>query len=158
MENPCYFQSNGQRLLGMIHVPENRIIRKKAGVIFFPAGAKYRVGPHRLYVKLARQLQAHGYPYLRIDTHGIGDSEGDLEYGPINEVWSTIETGRFVDDALAAVDHFCKALKLEQVVLTGLCGGAKRRRGLHRIDGRNRADWRRDSLFAGRVNHEGRRG
>ena len=124
MEYPTHFQSNGKTLYGIFHVPEPETAKQKVGVIFFPAGVKYRVGPHRLYVKIARRLQAHGYPCFRVDTHGIGDSEDNLEYGPIAKVWASIETGRFVDDALAAIDHFCTGLKLDKVILAGLCGGA----------------------------------
>ncbi|MBN1348679.1 alpha/beta hydrolase [candidate division KSB1 bacterium] len=124
MEIPVTFKSEENQLYGMVHIPEPGKQPKKAGVIFLPSGVKYRVGPHRLYVKLARQLQAQGYPCLRVDTHGIGDSEGELERGAITNVWSQIETGRFVDDTLAAIAFFCREYELDEVVLSGLCGGA----------------------------------
>jgi hypothetical protein len=43
-------------------------------VILLNAGIVHRVGPHRLYVALARELAAHGFCVLRFDFCGIGDS------------------------------------------------------------------------------------
>lgn len=46
------------------------------GVLITNAGIIHRVGPHRLHVRLGRHLAAQGYPCVRYDLPGIGDSEG----------------------------------------------------------------------------------
>jgi dienelactone hydrolase len=42
--------------------------------VFFNAGLLHRVGPHRLYVRLARDLARMGFSSLRVDLAGKGDS------------------------------------------------------------------------------------
>jgi pimeloyl-ACP methyl ester carboxylesterase len=42
--------------------------------VFLNAGLMHRVGPYRLYVRLARELAKIGFPSLRVDLAGIGDS------------------------------------------------------------------------------------
>ena len=44
-------------------------------VILLNAGLLHRVGPNRLSVDIARSLADLGYPCLRFDTSGVGDSE-----------------------------------------------------------------------------------
>src|SRR5215472_19382863 len=46
----------------------------KPGVILLNPGIVHRVGPGRIYVKIARALAAKGFVVLRFDFSGIGDS------------------------------------------------------------------------------------
>lgn len=48
----------------------------EVAVVITNAGIIHRVGPHRLHVRLGRTFAEHGYPTLRYDLPGIGDSEG----------------------------------------------------------------------------------
>ena len=68
----------GQRLFGMLHSPAvNRA--KDMAVLLLSPGIKGRIAPHRLYIKLARQLCDAGFTVVRFDFYGLGDAEGELE-------------------------------------------------------------------------------
>ncbi|HEY5972738.1 MAG TPA: hypothetical protein VIT22_12400, partial [Pseudoxanthomonas sp.] len=44
-------------------------------VVLLNAGLIHRVGPFRLYVRLARELAESGFDVLRFDLPGIGDGQ-----------------------------------------------------------------------------------
>jgi exosortase A-associated hydrolase 1 len=48
-----------------------------AGLLIVSGGNEIRIGAHRGMAKLARDVAAAGYPVLRFDRRGIGDSDGD---------------------------------------------------------------------------------
>ncbi len=105
------FACAGQTMIGIIHRPERPLGR---GVVIVVGGPQYRVGSHRQYVLLARELAAAGYPVLRFDCRGMGDSDG--EFGSFENIG---------DDIRAAVDTlFEQAAGLRDVALWGLCDGA----------------------------------
>jgi len=108
---------------GVITLPD-AACRVGTGLLLLPAGLKYRIGPHRFYVKLARELARKGFTSVRYDPLGIGESDGCLERAPIKELWQSVEQGRYVNDALLAVDYMHSKLGLERVVAGGICGGA----------------------------------
>jgi len=83
--------------------------------VFMNAGLLHRVGPRRLHVDLARRLAHLGFPSLRVDLSGIGDSP--------------VQPGVSSSDQLAADFREIAALLETQVgprplVLGGLCAGA----------------------------------
>lgn len=83
------------------------------------AGAAHHVGPGRLHVPLARQLAELGYPSLRVDINGIGDSvAADPER----------ENDAYAATAFRDVSLVCDYLRTRQpgrpIVLMGLCSGA----------------------------------
>jgi exosortase A-associated hydrolase 1 len=84
------------------------------GLLIVVGGPQYRVGSHRLFVKLARHAASEGIPSMRFDYRGMGDS------------FATLRTFESVDDDLrAAVDAFFQQVPtLKHVVLWGLCDGA----------------------------------
>lgn len=85
-------------------------------VIFLNAGVLHRVGPHRLHVFLARKLAQSGFPALRLDLSGIGDSRGvpgDLTF-----------RASAVADTRAAMDQMAADTGIVRFVLFGLCSGA----------------------------------
>jgi len=47
---------------------------KTTCVVLFNAGIMHRSGPFRLHVRMARRLASLGYPVLRFDLPGVGDS------------------------------------------------------------------------------------
>lgn len=113
-EQPVTFgRDNG--LLGVLSQSAEPVAGAPA-VILLNAGLLYRIGPNRLYVELARHLAAQGYPSLRFDMSGVGDSElrdGRLLY---------IE--RSTHDTVAALDFLAETVGTERFVLMGLCTGA----------------------------------
>ena len=46
------------------------------GWLFATGGSQTRVGPHRLYERLAARMASAGHAVVRIDRRGIGDSSG----------------------------------------------------------------------------------
>lgn len=63
---------------------------KRYGIVLLNAGVVHRSGPNRLYVNIARQLATAGYPVLRFDLSGIGDSRArcddlSFEEGAVHE-------------------------------------------------------------------------
>ena len=105
---------NAQDMLGIVSLPAPGTPQQTTGVVVVVGGAQYRVGSHRQFVQLARFLAAAGYPVLRFDFPGMGDSPGD----PVP----------FEDTAphiAAAIDALSgRYTGVGKVVLWGLCDGA----------------------------------
>lgn len=105
---------NAQDMLGIVSLPAPGAPQKTTAVVIVVGGAQYRVGSHRQFVQLARFLAAAGYPVLRFDFPGMGDSPGD----PVP----------FEDSAphiAAAIDaQHGRCTGVGKVVLWGLCDGA----------------------------------
>lgn len=84
------------------------------GVLVVVGGPQYRVGSHRQFVLMARALANGGFPVLRFDYRGMGDSDGEVH---------TFETCG--DDVRAAIEAFMAAMPtLRGVVVWGLCDAA----------------------------------
>jgi hypothetical protein len=116
IEKAYTFGKNGS-LVGIITEPNAN--RKRDGtpaVILWNAGLLHRVGPHRLFVTMARKLATTGFTVLRFDLSGFGDSEMH------NDVRT--HQDRILFDIAEAMD-FLSALKASnEFVLIGLCSGA----------------------------------
>jgi pimeloyl-ACP methyl ester carboxylesterase len=126
-ERPITFRDGqGQRLFGILHLPASSADASKIGVNILNPGLKGRVAPNRINVRIARMLCARGFPVLRFDPHGIGDSEGCLAQGnELNlDLWGMIQRGALVPDTLAANDFFVREARVERLVLLGQCGAA----------------------------------
>ncbi|MCC7641845.1 MULTISPECIES: hydrolase 1, exosortase A system-associated [unclassified Janthinobacterium] len=99
------------RMIGVLSLPDAPGPR---GVLIVTGGPQYRIGSHRQFVLLARALAAQGWPVLRFDLRGMGDSEGRArDYraaGP--------------DIAGALAQFFDAVPSLREVALWGLCDGA----------------------------------
>lgn len=84
------------------------------GVVLVHGWSGYRSGPHGLLTTLGRDLAAAGYPSLRFDFRGRGESGGaGLE--------STLLT--MADDLAAASEWFAARYGLRRLVYVGLCSG-----------------------------------
>ncbi len=59
-------------LVGVLTEPDG--VCRDRGVIILNAGIIHRVGPNRLHVRMARALASLGFPVLRFDFSGQGDS------------------------------------------------------------------------------------
>lgn len=84
-------------------------------VVILNAGIIHRVGPHRLHVRMARHLAGLGFPVLRIDQGGVGDSR---------PTGSPSADGEALASAHAALDHLASLELSDSLVLFGLCAGA----------------------------------
>jgi len=49
----------------------------RTGLLLVTGGSQTRVGSHRMYERLAKSLAQLGYPCLRYDRRGVGDSAGE---------------------------------------------------------------------------------
>lgn len=112
VETPLLFDCGGEELLGILHRPHDPNLR--IGLLLVVGGPQYRVGSHRQFVLLARDLAAAGIPVLRFDYRGMGDSAGEVR-----------DFERVDEDIRCALDTFYAQVPgLERVVLWGLCDAA----------------------------------
>lgn len=109
-EKMFFFESNGSRLFGVLHVPIEERNKKPYGWIFCSAFAEERGFSQRLMVEWARVLCKEGYFVLRFDYRGYGDSDGNFEE-------FTVEN--YFDDLENAIIEFQKRAS---VPVGGLCG------------------------------------
>lgn len=125
---PVSFQIGGDRLYGMLHNPPPGVVRRNTGIVILNPGPTDRNGPHRLYLKMASWFSGEGYPVLRFDARGVGESEGEwlgaVEGAPIREVFTKIQEGAWVPDTEGAIEFLMDRAGVRDVVLGGLCGGA----------------------------------
>jgi exosortase A-associated hydrolase 1 len=111
-EQPLVFRCGQHELIGIVHTPS--AVAPTLGVLVVVGGPQYRVGSHRQFTLMARQLAAHGFAVMRFDYRGMGDSEGDVR--------SFEHIG---DDLQAALAAFMAAVpSLRGLVLWGLCDAA----------------------------------
>ncbi|MEH0165820.1 hydrolase 1, exosortase A system-associated [Roseateles microcysteis] len=101
------------------------------GVLIVVGGPQYRVGSHRQFTLLARDVAAAGHACLRFDVRGMGDSGGAARS------FESLD-----DDIAAALDELQRqAPQVRRIVLWGLCDGASaallylQRRGDARVAG-----------------------
>jgi pimeloyl-ACP methyl ester carboxylesterase len=113
----------GHMLHGMLHEPEVSRARGVCMLLLSP-GIKGRVGPHRLYLKIAGPLVAMGFHVLRVDYYGLGDSGGELDEIVMADMYNSIQGGRYVDDTIAAMDWMSANCGVSRFVGSGLCGGS----------------------------------
>lgn len=111
-EQAITFDCAQETLVGILAVPQTA--GSSIGVVVVVGGPQYRAGSHRQFVLLSRALAAGGYPVLRFDYRGMGDSGGAQR--DFNEVSSDIG---------AAIDAMQQRLpSVSKVALWGLCDGA----------------------------------
>ncbi|MEZ5490781.1 MAG: hydrolase 1, exosortase A system-associated [Gammaproteobacteria bacterium] len=111
VEEATVFECRGEQLVGIIHRPQ---IPKATGVVVVVGGPQYRVGSHRQFLLLARHLADNGFPVLRFDYRGMGDSSGALR---------TFED--ISDDIHASINHFLASVpEIKRIVIWGLCDAA----------------------------------
>lgn len=75
---PFYFGGGGQSLFGCYHAP-HAASRRKCGVVLCHSLGDEYLRFHRAYRQLALRLSQLGFPVLRFDLSGCGDSSGDGE-------------------------------------------------------------------------------
>lgn len=123
-EKPLLFgeqPDGGAGLFGILAEPADLAAagdRAETAILMINVGTNHRVGPNRLYVKMARAWAARGYRALRFDLAGIGDSRSAAGYAN-NRLYSkgsTVDVG-------AAIERLSQ-LGVQRFILVGLCSGA----------------------------------
>jgi uncharacterized protein len=108
-EYPLIFNCENETLLGILHEADSEL-----GVLIVVGGPQYRVGSHRQFVLLARQLAQHGISTLRFDVRGMGDASGAVR--------DFSDIGAYIG---AAIQHWLqRSPHLKRLVVWGLCDAA----------------------------------
>lgn len=113
-ESGIVFGCANEELVGVLAVPETGEPASDVGILIVVGGPQYRVGSHRQFLLLSRRLAAAGYPVLRFDVRGMGDSSGAQR-----------RFDALSDDIGAAIEAFMAACtSVKKVVIWGLCDAA----------------------------------
>jgi len=91
MEDIFYFGSDQTRLFGAWHPPDSSA-SKTTGVVVCSSLGQEAIGGHVLCRRLAVVLARCGYPVLRFDYFGTGDSLGDSREATIDQWLRDIDT------------------------------------------------------------------
>jgi alpha-beta hydrolase superfamily lysophospholipase len=110
-----------RRLAGVLVEPSTP--SDNPAVILLNTGADHHVGPHRFYVPLARSWAELGFPVLRFDLAGLGDSEFN-DAVPVSDSYPSSALGD-VQEAISFMHH---ERGYSRIILAGLCSG-----GFHAI-------------------------
>jgi dienelactone hydrolase len=97
-------------------------------VLCLNAGVVHRIGPHRISVKVARRLAAHGYTVMRFDISGVGDSRSPHTAVSFGE--------QAIRDIRAVMDYLEREHGLQAFALWGICAGAENAYAVALADGR----------------------
>lgn len=112
VEQALVFPCQGEYLVGITAAPKSQ--EGRTGVLIAVGGPQYRAGSHRHFVLLSRALASAGFPTLRFDYRGMGDSSG------ASRSFEQVD-----DDFAAAIDAFRTTFPaVERLVFWGLCDAA----------------------------------
>jgi pimeloyl-ACP methyl ester carboxylesterase len=107
---PFYFDSSDRQLFGCYHAPLSGSGQGCGVVLCHPMGEEY-IRFHRAYRLFSDRLAGAGFPVLRFDLYGCGDSGGESKEGQIG-YWCT--------DVAAAVGEIRRRGHVAKVCLVGL--------------------------------------
>lgn len=125
----------GKHLSGTLALPDD-LAARPVGFIMLNAGVIHRIGPHRFNVRLARRLAEQGWPSLRFDLAGQGDSDNAPQVQAFDR--------QIVADLRAAMDHLGRTAGIEHFVIAGICSGAHRGLAVAQEDSRVIGLWMLD--------------
>ncbi len=110
-----YFGRNEQPLFGIYHIPPKGVARNHA-ILLCPSVEQEAIRGHRAYRQLAVRLSRLGFPIMRFDYWGTGDSKGDGTPSGLSQ-WQ--------NDIAEAILEVKNRSKVSRVCLAGLrLGGA----------------------------------
>jgi len=115
-EIPVTFLNGKEKLFGILHHPLNLELNEIPMIIFLHGSAGYRIGPHQLFVKMARFLARQGYSCLRFDFRGRGYSEETRESTGYRSMLSDLDT---------VIQSVNSMYKPTHIILVGICSGAR---------------------------------
>ena len=78
-------------LVGVVTEPLESVARANVSIIVLNSGQVHRIGPHRMSVRMARELARKGIVTLRFDISGVGDSRVRSDHLPLDE-YAILET------------------------------------------------------------------
>ena len=109
MRRPLTFDCGGATLAGLLHPAAGG-----TGIVIVTGGVQTRAGSHRGFVDLADRLAAAGFPVLRFDRRGVGDSDGENS--------GFRDSAPDIAAAITALRRACPGIR--RVIGWGLCDGA----------------------------------
>jgi alpha/beta superfamily hydrolase len=83
---PLYFRTESAPLFGWLHMP-SQVSPVATGIVICPPIGYEYISCHRTIRHLADHLSAQGFPALRFDYHGTGDSSGKDEDRARVDAW-----------------------------------------------------------------------
>ena len=116
VEQAVLFPPASEALVGVLTTGDSNDDGNRPAAIFLNAGMLHRVGPNRLYVRLARQMARRGFSSLRFDLSGIGDSRVRTDGLPLRTA--------AINDVRDALDFLSTTQGTSSFILIGLCSGA----------------------------------
>lgn len=119
---------SNQNLVAIVTAPEQNANADLPAVVLFNAGLTHRIGPNRIYVRLARYLTDLGMTVIRFDLSGVGDSSVRMDNASVEE--------GVIDDARQVMDYMSRTYGSKQFFLMGHCGGALTSLGIATLDPR----------------------
>jgi pimeloyl-ACP methyl ester carboxylesterase len=111
---PFYFGAPGKELFGCLHVPELEGCLDCGVVVCQPFGHEY-VNSHRALRQLATRLVDAGFPVLRFDYYGCGDSRGETTESSLSE---------WIGNISQAICELQQRIAVSKICLIGLRLGA----------------------------------
>lgn len=106
MQKPVVFKSGRFELFGVLHLPYRMSPKRPVPAVVFCHGfTGNKVEAHRIFVKLARDLEKHRIASLRFDFRGCGDSSG---------YFSDMSVLGEVEDAGNAVNFVCQQAGIDR--------------------------------------------
>jgi alpha-beta hydrolase superfamily lysophospholipase len=114
-KQPLHFGAPGRPLFGFYHPPSDGSWRGVGVVLCAPIGTD-QTRSDRTYRHLAERLAAAGFPCLRFDLYGTGDSGGDEFLPGLAQAW--------IDDVDAASNELRRRCGAHSIALVGLRLGA----------------------------------
>lgn len=100
-------------LKGILSVPDSH---NDIGIVFLHGWSGNRAGPHHMFTKLARSLKSDGYPSVRFDFYGRGESSGELFDGTLLTM---------IEDANCVIDWFAEHAPINKCITIGICSGGE---------------------------------
>jgi len=114
LEKQVYFFNKGQKIFGILHLPEKK--KKSPCIVLCHGFTGHKAEVHFLFTKCARNLAKSGFASLRFDFRGSGDSEGEFKDMSLEEE---------ISDAIAAINFVKKQKNIDKnkIGLLGLSMG-----------------------------------
>ncbi|MGH2691669.1 MAG: alpha/beta fold hydrolase [Actinomycetota bacterium] len=113
-EFPVFVPYGEERLCAVVCTPEGDC--HDLGVVLLTGGNYTRSHRNRMWVRAARSLAEHGFPSIRLDYHGVGDSTGHARFD--------LDVP-FDGDVAAAADFLERALGCSRLMLVATCFGGR---------------------------------
>jgi pimeloyl-ACP methyl ester carboxylesterase len=118
---PC---ADGNSLVGILTQPPPDAPKRRALIILSHSGLVHKAGSHRGQHNLAEFFASRGYVVFRFDPAGMGDSDGLIPEHINQDLFGSIESGRFCDSYVAAFEFLGQRFPDHRWILSGVCGGA----------------------------------